>query len=546
MSDVNISKVHVLNVPIDREYKHTFYFTNHTAQENYFNSKKVKSFTDFSYQRKDSKMRIPVPFDEAIKYNYVMYQNKAYSDKWFYAFITDYEFKGEDSTNITIETDVIQTWMFDYEIKPSFVEREHVNDDTIGLHTVPENVELGEYIVKDQVADDTIRDMAVIIGVSEKYTLRDEAPHVVFSHGVNVYNGIVGGVYYYAFKVEKTDESIQKIRDFLDKYSSAGRTDAIVCMFYYPYDLLTVNESNLVLGDFNTDSYEISDDIYLDKDIVYQSHKVKNNKLLTYPYIYLLASNNNGGSAIYQYEHFNNSYGVEGVNRGSKIRFNVNACICPGGSIRMIPKYYKSLITYNEEEGLNLGKFPICNWTSDVYTNWLTQNSVNIGLNMISGLGQVVAGVGMAVGTGGVGAAVGGSTAVGGVSTIAGQVAQIYQMSMTPAQAKGNINAGDVIGAQLKNRFTFYHMSIKEEYQQIIDDYFSAYGYKINRVKVPNKNHRTYWWFTKTIDVNIEGEIPLMDLQKIKDCYNNGITFWKGEDNFKKYQLDNKIIEIIG
>lgn len=31
---------------------------------------------------------------------------------------------------------------------------------------------------------------------------------------------------------------------------------------------------------------------------------------------------------------------------------------------------------------LIFGKFPICNWDTDVYTNWLTQNGVNIGLSV--------------------------------------------------------------------------------------------------------------------------------------------------------------------
>ena len=43
-------------------------------------------------------------------------------------------------TEITIETDVFQTWQFNINYKKMFVEREHVNDDTVGLHTVPENV----------------------------------------------------------------------------------------------------------------------------------------------------------------------------------------------------------------------------------------------------------------------------------------------------------------------------------------------------------------------------------------------------------------------
>lgn len=82
-----------------------------------------------------------------INYNYCMYQNENYTNKWFYAFITNMQYVNDNMTEITIETDVFQTWQFNINYKKMFVEREHVNDDTIGLHTVPENVELGEYVI---------------------------------------------------------------------------------------------------------------------------------------------------------------------------------------------------------------------------------------------------------------------------------------------------------------------------------------------------------------------------------------------------------------
>jgi hypothetical protein len=140
------------------------------------------------------------------------------------------------------------------------------------------------------------------------------------------------------------------------------------------------------------------------------------------------------------------------------------------------------------------------------------------------------------------GVAMGGASVVGGVTAIANQVAQIHQMSVVPPQAQGNINCGDVITASKKNKFMFYHMRIKPEYMHVIDEYFTMFGYKTNRVAIPNKNHRSVFWYTKTIDVNIVGAIPIKDLQKIKDCYNLGITFWKDKDNFKNYDVDNNII----
>ena len=82
-------------------------------------------------------------------------------------------------------------------------------------------------------------------------------------------------------------------------------------------------------------------------------------------------------------------------------------------------------------------------------------------------------------------------------------------------------------------------MTIKAEYAAIIDNYFSMFGYKVNRVKTPEKNHRENYWYTKTIDVNIDGNIPIKDLQKIKECYNRGITFWKNPGNFGSYAVSN-------
>jgi hypothetical protein len=85
-------------------------------------------------------------------------------------------------------------------------------------------------------------------------------------------------------------------------------------------------------------------------------------------------------------------------------------------------------------------------------------------------------------------------------------------------------------------------MSIKAEYARIIDDWFDAFGYQVNRLKVPNKNHRQNWWYTKTINANIIGNVPNDDMNKIKGAYNNGITFWRNPSNFLNYSVSNGII----
>lgn len=518
-----ITELRLLNVPLENDYKHTLFFDTEANQVTYFKSKTIFTDTDFSYQRKDNVIRYPKHYDVLSSCNYVMYRNSAYSTKWYYAFITEKTYINDERTDIHIETDVMQTYMFNYTVKPSFVEREHVDNDNKGVNTYPENLEVGEYICeyRDQITE--LSDCSYIMGVTKVLDYVDNSGDYQFRNATGArYNGILSGIEYIAYD----SSSINGLLNLIKLYADKGFSEAIKCLFMYPTNLIVKNGMNII-GSETPSSFNKT----VNHSIPYTSYKPRNNKLYTFPYQYLLVTNNNGGSAIYRYEFF--ELGTQ--------QFKIKGCVTPGGSIRLIPRQYKGL-EENEEEGLNLGKYPICNWASDEYTNWLTQNSVNIGLNIASGVGQIVAGGAMAIVTGGVGAAVGGSQVVGGVSTIANQLAQIHQMSFTPPQSRGNINCGDVIAASNSNTFYLCRMRASDEYLRIIDDYFSMFGYKCNRVKVPLKAHRENYWYTKTIDASIDGAIPNKDMQTIKNCYNNGITFWKNPANIGDYSVSNTII----
>lgn len=136
----------------------------------------------------------------------------------------------------------------------------------------------------------------------------------------------------------------------------------------------------------------------------------------------------------------------------------------------------------------------------------------------------------------------GASAIVSGALGIAQTLGSIYEHSLQPNSAKGNINGADINYCSGKNGFFFYNMSIKQEYAQIIDNYFNVYGYKINRVKSPNINSRTYWNYLKTIDCNFEGDIPQKDLNVIRNMFNNGVTLWHSATNMYNYSLTNSIV----
>lgn len=542
MANNNITEVRLLNVPLENDYVHTFYFANSQAQYDYFVTKTVKVYGNFSYQRKDNVIRIPDQYDSLLNCNYVMYKNYAYSNKWFYAFITDMTYVDDGRTDITIETDVIQTWLFDYTVKESFIEREHADSDIIGEHTVPEQLETGDYIINGKNKNASLLKHSLIIACTVDLNDYDDALIGAGKYagiGGDYYNGIYSGVRYY--KVTKT-EANRIIRALAD----TGQSDAITAIFMCPslFVSATVSEgrdyAEVDAGEgvakkdwVNSGSVDDTENY---KPTNIDGYTPRNNKLFTYPYCYMLMTNNSGGSAVYKYELFNNP------NDKNHCAFYIYASTTPGFSVYISPRYYNG-VDINSLEGLTLGKFPICSWASDVYTNWLTQNAVNIPVSIGSNLLQIglgVAGAALSPATGGLSMVAGATSLASGAIGIANTVGEIYQHSLQPPQAEGNLNSGDVMFSSGCLTFTAYQMTIKAEFARIIDSYFDMFGYKINRVKRPSVAHRENYWYIKTIDVNIDGAIPMNDLQKIKNCYNKGITFWYNPANIGNYSVTNK------
>ena len=401
-----------------------------------------------------------------------------------------------------------------------FVEREHVSDDEVGLHTIPENLETGEYIVNDYKYDLDMLVYAYVIHFTE------------YPNGTKATSTNVGGIPT-AGKMLSFLSYIE-FKNELQKWVDEGKTEAIISAFIVP-DIIISNKT----GDIRSESVHDSDSPKSYEFIINIPNKLgnytpRNKKLLTYPYQYLSLSNNSGASNILQFEHFTNDVGAKS---GIAI-FEVQGIPTIGGSIKAIPMYYKNMVR-NYDEGIVAGKFPVLSWSNDFFTNWLTQNSVNIAISSTSSIASISGGMAL-LGTGG-GTLAGAGMIAGGVMGISNQMGQIYEHSMTPPSAKGNVNAGDINTAGKSNTFFYTSMSIKEEYARIIDKYFDMYGYKVNELKIPNKNHRSEYWYTKTIDANITGNLPQDELQRIINAYNKGITFWRTSANFRRYEL-NEIV----
>lgn len=131
-------------IPLDNRYEHTLWFGDTNSQHNYFAGKVKHHFTDVTYTGKDDFVTVNITADNCYDCNYLMYQNKAFGRKWFYAFIKKVEYVSNDVTRIFYEIDIMQTWLHDYKMRKCFVEREHVTNDAIGSNTIPEPISFGE------------------------------------------------------------------------------------------------------------------------------------------------------------------------------------------------------------------------------------------------------------------------------------------------------------------------------------------------------------------------------------------------------------------
>ena len=252
--------------------------------------------------------------------------------------------------------------------------------------------------------------------------------------------------------------------------------------------------------------------------------------MLTFPFTYFYMTNNSGGESMFHWEDFNGNPS-----------FTIDGIISQGMAIKAFPTNYKNTTGiggYNY--GLTGGKLPVCAWNSDYYTNWVTQNAINIPVSLGSNLLGSAIGMATNMFSGNIVGA--GMNALSALTGIGNAVARNYEASITPDQAKGNANCGDLNVAESRFGFSAYPMSIKAEYARICDEFMSKFGYKINRVKLPNITGRRNWNFVKTIDCYIEADIPQEDLQQIKNMFDAGITIWHHPNTFMDYSQNNPIV----
>lgn len=572
-------------VPLDKGYNHTMNFGGATAQFTYFTEESgclLKTFTPQTYQRvHKNTVRVACNATELLEVNYMIFRNVRTDgkSKYFYCFIDMVEYVNENCTEISYTIDVMQTYLFDFELGSCFVEREHTETDVIGDNLVPENLEIGT-TVTSEVVDVNFPYMLGGIVLSkplpETVAITPQSAGAISYYKItNTWNpetneapaGVPTQLYYYCgFPLSRNDVKnkwdeehlLYEMQDFYvwddtpeppqiedsDNYLTLSRilgligdgevpnlsTNDIVYCYIYPAEMSKIQYQAGNRGGMCGHAFT---SVRRPTSFIFggESYTPKNNKLFTSPYVDIMVSNKMGNIAKFKFEDFLNS---------AQPQFRWVGNITSSPTMLCYPLNHKN-INDDYESGIILSNFPQPAYTGSQYAAWIEQNRYSVGLSLVSGSIATLSRV--AFSGGNPAALIGGFAPL--ANSVGNLIAQRGNLESAPPQVQGQVVADTINVGFDRTGFRFYAQSIKPEFARIVDDYFSMFGYAINKVKVPNikkqgASLRPVWNYVKTKgciihptrSTTITGGLPSDAENQIAKIFDNGITFWSSTAGF--------------
>lgn len=555
-------------VNIDRNYTHTLRSDNLDDQYSKIIKYKKRVFPKNTYQRtNEGKLRIEALADDLYDCNYLIFQNKSFGTKYFYAFIDSIDYINNNCTEISYTIDVLQTWMFDFKMMQSFVEREHSATDKLGENVIEENIGSGDLTV-EQIQNFNFGDPLTYVvyyipQVGKNSTIvnfpgKGQITYTTTTAPIGIATNKTAVPYYVAgYEPESEWWAKYLLGAIADDATSKGTL--IVYMSQVPSSIFNAcidkDQQNTVANDRK---YEQDTIIKQAKGFKYKNrfdsaaYIPKNNKMYQYPYRQLMVTNNTGNTATFKWEDFKYRDAAE---------FTVQATVIPSPEAILLPKEYRNL-SLDYTSGLVLNDFINISWSEDSFSKWWNQNKNGIALGMVSSAIGIAGSIATAGASGITGAtdkaAISGGTSA--LKTITGTIGQILDARNTPDQLYGQFGTSALRLINNKLGYTFYDMGTDGETAETIDNYFTMFGYATKKVKIPNlfatdkttgqPLRRPHYNYIKTNScvihptggINANWGLNAADEEKICSIFDNGITFWDNLEEVGDYSVDNSPI----
>lgn len=496
------------NVSAQRSYDNVRWFTSLANQESYFSGLTKRTIQNCTPIKNESMFLCDGNVEDYREYSYgrFWFSDGSTTKKKVYFFIDNVHYLNDDVFRLDYTIDAFQTYITDIEFNQTMVEREHVTDDVIGNYTLEEPVPIGDLIIQSQSTALTYENDDFYYVINSTVDLNSTgAPDTFDNSGSGVYGGLLYGSKWYAYKNKDTVGQI--IKDVND----AGKIDGILNIFMIPDLYIQVDPNTNEVID--SESLTITNTA-MTYPTQLDGYTPVNKKLLTYPYVQVQMTNNGNTYKTVRPERF----------EGRAIGFASILQPSSGYPAIMVPYHYNG-IDYNYEYSVTLQPFPQVSFINNPYETWLNQNSSSIISGQINNaIGGIATGALVGAGISGIGAGVG--AVVGGVTSAISSFAQMNDKSKLPTSVSGSVGNNNILAMNENNYFNTQILTVKSDIAKSIDDFFTRYGYKVMRFKIPNINTRDVFNYVKTVDADFTGDIPHDYLEQINSAFNRGVTLW--------------------
>jgi hypothetical protein len=592
-------------VPFSNDYKHSRWFDTSSAQETYFLGKTVvHSMTENTFQKIEGKNFISVKqnIDALWGVNYVMFQNTSYNVKWFYGFVTKLEYKNATTTYVHFEIDVLQTWMFTMNFKPSYVVREHCKlwevDGSPVLNTLDEGLNYGNVYETVNVMNLKPYDGVLFLVIVAKSLMHDRDTNIKAGDIYPNINSAPQPLCYYVhpFKLDGSvptawDENSENIvlsdttellKAMYELDNAINNVVSIYVTDYIGVNLAVDSEGTLTFPTTNFVNVNVAYNApgttatsYLNTIFVtnikqyepkafsftnkYSDYRtVTESKLLMYPYTTLILDDLKGNRQALKNEYI----------KGDDIIVNVRGSLGTSNKTSYSVDNYQvkdniepaDLFMANLENAVmntNANDLPII---TDMLGAFLqgNRNSIQNQLNstIFSGWLDTMSGIVNGASSSSANPSNHGETNVtaavnSGIGVAKGMSGMYYSTQGMIAKQKDIVNTPPSLSKMGNNTYFDYghnlsglyliKRQITPEYQKKLEDFFNIFGYKKNEVKLPNFHTREYWNYVQTSGCVITGNFNNEDLQELKSVFDNGVTLWHTDD-IGNYALGNVVI----
>lgn len=513
----------IKSYPYDNSYNYTKMFGSISAQKTFFNSFGSIDITEeTAYIKEGESFCVDYNYDYLVSQgiNYIIFNN---GFKDIYAFITRKEYVNDESTRLNYEVDVFQTFMFDFSVKKSFIERKKCEAYEIPLLTdYDEGIEIGEHYIESSydVITKEGHYYAMFGGFRDYYinnNVMTETPFYDVDRPITTIDGIIYPFMLIALDTEIGVQAFYKYLVDLPNLLGIIRFPACITMVT-TLDLPIVKMVNGNIERTLISCPKVVTNITA-TPIDGQSITIPKEVITDfYPYTYYVLTDGETDSLIMQPQYLLNTLTIYG-----------KVALSHSPVERYYPNYYKGETEGTVYNITNSSVMMLPTGTNGGIetllssANQINQQKISAISNMLT---STIVGGAMGVAGGVPGLIMGGVMAGGaianGFNSIQENIARNKDIELTPSSIK-SYGTPSTRDAFYTDRVRILKYTIEDKYKDRLLNYIDRYGNKYNNYGIVDvKNYRG---FIKFVAPDIDAKIDNMYLNKITEILERGIYF---------------------